>query len=200
MAADTKSTDLGGVFGNIVYSCYHLGLETLWRCLIWLCLLGKPFPNISILTVKRGPQGDVYSVHTTLEEGCRSMKMLAVRSPPDSNGNPVRARFKSLARLQNTCQAPHWYPARRCVAFFLADLQMSTLGWMTQSKAWKSRSFIITETRMPRSKRFRNEMCRLEVEAITLAYKKSMKEQRDVRLLSQGLEDTQLRPDTVPWR
>lgn len=38
-----RERDLGGVCGNTVYSCYHVGPSpgTLWRCLIWLCLLGK---------------------------------------------------------------------------------------------------------------------------------------------------------------
>lgn len=72
---------------------------------------------------------------TTLEEGCRSMKMFAVRSLPDSNGNPVRSPFNSLALLQNTCQARAGIPPAAALLSTWQTYKCQLMGgWLNQKR------------------------------------------------------------------
>lgn len=102
MTADGKDTNQGVVSVNWLIVCTiedKLSLETF---ILARSALENSFPTLT-LAVKRWPQGEVYSVNHSEDGGC-CVKMFAVHSLPDSNGNSARASSNSLALIQNTYQ------------------------------------------------------------------------------------------------
>lgn len=87
-------------FGKLVHSFYHQGQSLSGDVQSGSACMENSFPTLT-LAVKRWPQGEAYNVNH-FEDGCCCVKMFAVQPLPDSNGNPVRASFNSLALVQNT--------------------------------------------------------------------------------------------------
>lgn len=98
-----KGHEPGCGVGKLIQSFYHQGLFLSGDVLSGLACSESSFPTLT-LAVKRWPQGEVYNVNY-FEDGCCCVKMFAVHSLPDSNGNPVRASSHSLALVQNTYQS-----------------------------------------------------------------------------------------------
>lgn len=134
-----KGREPGCGVGKLAHSLYHQGPSLSGDVQSGSARVENSFPTLT-LAVRRWPQGEVYNVNH-FEDGCCCVKMFAVQSLPDSNGNPVRASSNSLALVQNTYQ--YCAGIRHITTLFSPRQNYKTpilRMYMFKSKAWNPAS------------------------------------------------------------